>query len=49
MVSESDVLCEYVPLLPVMVSGYVPVDAGLLIVIFSVEPPPAVTELGVKL
>ena len=37
------------PLLPVMVSGYVPVDAGLLMVIFNVEGLPAATELGVKL
>jgi hypothetical protein len=49
IVSESGALCVDVPLLPVIVSGNVPAVAGRLMVILSVELPPAVTELGVKL
>lgn len=49
MTKVTAVECDNDPLVPVMVSGYVPVLVFLLVLMVSVELPDPVTDEGLKL
>jgi hypothetical protein len=49
IISVTFALCTTLPLVPLIVSVYVPLRAGLLAVTFNVELPEPTTEEGLKL
>ena len=47
--SDTEAVCDRVPLAPVIVNGYVPVGVVALVVTVMVDEPEVVTDAGLKL